>query len=70
MDGALTTSGPREVDRLIEVVRRLKPEIDAVRDELEQLRRMPPGLVVGRPPPFERIGNGSRVAKINLTSRY
>ena len=34
MDGALTTPGPRAVDRLIAAVRDLKPEIDSVRDEL------------------------------------
>ncbi|TAJ40043.1 MAG: hypothetical protein EPO55_09885 [Reyranella sp.] len=46
MDGALTTRAtPREVDHMIEAVRRLKPEIDAVRDELDQRRRMPPRLV-------------------------
>ena len=43
MDGALTNrTTPREVDRVIEAVRRLKPEIDAVRDELDQRRRLPP----------------------------
>jgi indole-3-acetate monooxygenase len=45
MDGSLTTAGPREVDRLIEAVRGLKPEIDAIRDELDQRRRLPIALV-------------------------
>jgi alkylation response protein AidB-like acyl-CoA dehydrogenase len=45
MDGALTMARPREVDRLIESVRRLKPEIDAVREQLDQRRRLPPALV-------------------------
>jgi alkylation response protein AidB-like acyl-CoA dehydrogenase len=45
MDGALTMATPREVDRLIESVRRLKPEIDAVREQLDQRRRLPPALV-------------------------
>jgi len=46
MDGALTTrTTPRDVDRLIEGVRCLQPEIDAVRDQFDQRRRLPPGLV-------------------------
>ena len=45
MDGALTTPGSRAVDRLIEAVRGLKPEIEAVRDELDQRRRLPIALV-------------------------
>src|SRR5262245_46638340 len=46
MDGALTTrTTPRDVDRLIEGVRRLQPEIDAVRDQFDQRRRLPSGLV-------------------------
>jgi alkylation response protein AidB-like acyl-CoA dehydrogenase len=46
MDGALSTRAtPRDVDRLVEAVGCLKPEIDAVRDELDQCRRLPPGLV-------------------------
>ena len=45
MDGALTMATPREVDRMIEAVQSLKPEIDAVRDQLDQRRRLPPALV-------------------------
>ena len=46
MDGALSTRAtPRDVDRLAEAVRHLEPEILAVRDELDQRRRLPSGLV-------------------------
>jgi len=45
MHGTLIPATRGDVDRLIEAARALRSEIDAVRDELDRQRRLPPTLV-------------------------
>jgi len=45
MHGTLTPATRGEADNLIEAARALKSEINAVRDELDRQRRLPPALV-------------------------
>jgi indole-3-acetate monooxygenase len=45
MHGTLATATQGDVGGLIEAVRRLKPEIDAIRDDLDRRRRLPVALV-------------------------
>jgi indole-3-acetate monooxygenase len=45
MHGTLATTAPNTLDTLFEAARSLKPQIDAVRSDLDRQRRLPPQLV-------------------------